>query len=1129
MVMRLWSVCFLIGLLAIGEACAAQSRGYFLVFEFDGTQVRAPSVMATDEFVAARGKEAAGDWSLRVLDANGNQLFATPLQYPLKRSRAHGAETEPLLVARIPDLVAAARIQMVDSDGTARYEQSFDENVRHSARARAQEIAASAPEPISASSAKTGAGDTAKLPFAQRTSEQIEISKALKALDSDASAAERDAAERLLRKIGDRRYLQHTAQEARAKAKAKNVTAAGPLRTLSGKVRSAAGQPLSDVTIRARRSDSGAYVLSTRSDPDGNYEMLIGNGSYVFEVTSGPREYLSNDNRLYIAEAFNEVVVIAGNLQRDITLTQAERTLTLAVRWEGGINSVAEVRVKRGDTTLARPRLGLWDSAACTPTRVCTATWTLRVSPGLYDFDLEIMNSGIARHSVTQIDLRAADQRIDVVARPTVAPWNARVYHADGTPFAGATIISYDGLGRYRYFAQSDEQGRFQAWLGEGWVAEIGATGSANSTGKRFEVSSMANLPSVVRLESPGIAPVPNGSLTRIFTGAESDRVRILYLGEGYTDRPESFTDSNGNGVWDGILWYDINGNGTYEADDDFLEVYGNATVPAEGTRPNVAANEPFNDLSGEGFPNFDDRALLLRNAQDHLRSLFGMDYWNRNTHRFQADVAFLASPQSGMTVTTKTGTVVARANTLFNTRMSMQREIIELDRTRAMQRAEQLMPGYDELIILVNQPVVAGRATQTIGIAPGSMVTNAGYYGVNLDDPVSAHEMGHFIGDLGDEYSEMWTTIDEGDHYPTPNVSLDFNYAAVPWRAWLNPGSYPHLVPTEGIGVFEGADYVQGGAYRPTWNSMMRYGPLFNAPSRAALDQGFSRFIVTHANAPESGNWYDRQRSGHGFDLQLVRRDGVNGDIYQIVFYTYTSNGVPEWYVAHARYRDGKLETAPDANGNTLTRIRYDATRPPGQRQSPDPSVSGQIGFDFSNVTECRTQDRAGAAVLAKVTWRINSESGVWCIEPLAISSQMHTGNNRSGHWYSPGDGGWGFEALTLPGSDAAGRPRLILYLYYPTADGNVRWATASTNAYSPGDTLTLLEAVNGYCRTCTPPQSATGRSIGTIRLSLTQALREEPASGANSATIQINGGGTVTFSRVDAKLTQLSQPPGT
>lgn len=1127
--MRTWSPWIFALLLSISSAHAEQTAGYFLVFGFDGDQVSAPSIMTTQQYIAARGSEPASGWTLRVLDAERKPLFSTRLQDPLRANSSRHPATEPMLIARIPAFAEAAQLELLDPDGNAAFEQVFDESLRQAASERAEEIATLDRESLATSAAKSAQAASALQGQFQNSKRQHEIGDAIQSLGTHASSAQRDAADAFLRSLGDRRYQQHQTEVALEKAASKSVAVAGPQRLLSGVVRSAGGELLSDVSIRARRSDNGAYVLSTRSDPDGKYEMKIGDGSYQLEIDSGSREYLDKDNRLYVAEKIPTKVEVNGNLTRDLTLAQVERKLTLVARWDGRLTSTAEVRVKRDGVTLARPRLGFWDTSGtgCT-TAGCTVTWTLRLTPGVYDFDIEIVTAGLGRQSVSQVDLRNSDQRVEIDARSPIAAWNGRVLQADGSPYVNAFIVGYDGLGRYRNYAQSDAQGRFSLTMGEGWVADFGAAGTSGSTGTRVEVSSMAGLPPVVTLDAPGISASANGDLTRIFTGASSDRVRLLYLGEGYSSTRETFTDSNGNGVWDGLLWYDINRNGTYEADIDFLNAYGNASEPAEGSAPNLAANEPFSDLNGDGFPNLDDRALLLRNAQDHLRSLFGTDYWNRNAHRFQADVAFVNAPQSGMTVTAKDGTEIARANTLFNTRMSMEREIIELDRRRALQVAEQLMPGFDELIILVNQPVVAGRATQTIGTVPGSMVTNAGYYGVDVDNPVAGHEMGHFIGDLGDEYTEMWTTIDPADYYPTANTTLETEYAAIPWRAWLSPGNFPMLVPQEGLGVFEGADYVQGGAYRPSWNSMMRYGVLFNAPSRAALDQGFSRFVAAQPAAPASGNWYDRRHDGHGFDIQLVRRDAVAGDIYHVVFYTYDTNGVPEWYVAQANFRDGKLVAAADGNGNTLRRIRYDASKPLGQRQSIDPAVSGQINFDYVDVQSCRTVDRAGS-LLAKVSWRIRNETAVWCIEPLVLSDTYSSGKNLSGHWYSPGDDGWGFEAFTLPAQNPDANPRLLLYLYYPTSDGNIRWAMANTDAYTAGQSIPLLEVESGYCRTCSPPTTGRARTIGSIDLSLTSATREEPASGLNRATIRIDGGGVVSFTRTNVPLTQLSQPPGT
>ncbi len=1108
-------------LLALAGASAhAAEGGYFATFTLDGAHVREASLMAMPAYEAPRGTPVHDGWSLRVLDAAGAELAAVPVGDPLRRT-TH-APREGALAARVPALAAAATLELVDASGRVAWQGPLDAATREAARAKADEIGAQLAASMPADAKRASSPE---LPRLEAFRNAGGLSAAVAALGTTSTPEARDAADAALRRFGDRRRAQLAAHTAPA---AKATTQVNALRELSGIVRSAGGEAIADVTVRATRADSGAYVLSTRTDADGRYEMKIADGTYLLEIDSGARESLGVDNRLYVGARFDTPVTVAGNVVRDLALPVAERTLTLVVNWDVRITSTAEVRVRRDGTTLARPRLGRWDSAGCTAT-ACTATWTLRITPGTYDFDVEIVTAGVATRTVAQVDLASSNRRIDVDVAASPPAWDGRLQKVDGTPYADAPVFVFDALGRYRAAVSSGSDGRFSVPAGDGWTVEFSASATDRGIGKRVVLGAVAGAPPVVTLDDPGIAVSGTGSPVRLFTGASSDRVRLLYLSEGYTATPEAFTDGNGNGMWDGILWYDTNGNGRYEAANDFVDVYGNAALPAEGSVPNTTANEAFADTSGDGFPNFDDRALFLRNARDHLRGLFGTDYWDRNAHRFQADAAFVASPQSGMTVTAEDGTVVKRANTLFNARMSMERQIIELDRTRAMQMAQQLLPGFDELVVLVNLPVVAGRATQTVGANPGSMVTRGGYHGVDLDDPVAGHEMGHFIGDLGDEYEELFTTIDPADHYPSANVTLSIDRATVPWGALLSPGDLPMRVPQEGIGLFEGADYVQGGAYRPSWNSMMRYGVLFNAPSRTALDAGFGRFVTPLPPAPTPGNWYDRRRSGHGFDLQLVRRDATAGDVYYAVFYTYDALGVPEWYVALANWRDGKLVPGADANGNTLTRIRYDATRPPGQRVVPDATVPGQIEFDFAQVDACRTPDRAGAPALARVTWRIRAETATWCIEPLVLTEGYRAGRNLSGHWSSPGDGGWGFEAVTTPNADPSQPPGLIVYLYYPTADGNIRWATASTPSYVPGQGLPLLEITSGYCRTCVSPPSTGVRTIGTLTPNLGAALRESPASATNRVTIRIDGGGDVRFERSDAPVTLLSQPPGT
>lgn len=106
-------------------------------------------------------------------------------------------------------------------------------------------------------------------------------------------------------------------------------------------------------------------------------------------------------------------------------------------------------------------------------------------------------------------------------------------------------------------------------------------------------------------------------------------------------------------------------------------------------------------------------------------------------------------------------------------------------------------------------------------------------------------HEAGgHGIGKLLDEYVEysglslpddkktelenQWTTLGWG-----ANVDWHSNPTEVKWAKFISDARYAD----EQIGVFEGSNLYEFGAYRPTMNSMMRYNDTpFNAPSREEI-----------------------------------------------------------------------------------------------------------------------------------------------------------------------------------------------------------------------------------------------------------------------------------------------------
>ena len=297
--------------------------------------------------------------------------------------------------------------------------------------------------------------------------------------------------------------------------------------------------------------------------------------------------------------------------------------------------------------------------------------------------------------------------------------------------------------------------------------------------------------------------------------------------------------------------------------------------------------------------------------------------------------------------------------------------------------------------------------------------------------------------------------------------------------------------------------------------------------PMLNALGWSGSETVLPTYPQPIPSNWYDRTRNGHGIDFQKIATDTVYGDLYYVVFYTYTTAGAPEYFTALGHITDGRFVALPDANGNTLSRVLYDRTKPAGQRISADASVSGSFGIDFNQAEyspACRSAGRAGASLLGVMNWSIGAEKGSWCIEP-SVPISIRSTPDFAGHWFAGGgDGGWGMEIFSI--ADGSGAPTIVAELYYPDAQGNPRWATASTADYAAGATIDLNEISNGYCRVgCAAPTQLSVNRIGTLKLTLSQPTRENTPSGANRADVQIPAAG---FSRSNVPITLISTPPG-
>ena len=170
------------------------------------------------------------------------------------------------------------------------------------------------------------------------------------------------------------------------------------------------------------------------------------------------------------------------------------------------------------------------------------------------------------------------------------------------------------------------------------------------------------------------------------------------------------------------------------------------------------------------------------------------------------------------------------------------------IDIGTALQYA-QSAPQAEYVVALANSTTYGGS-----GYPLSHLVAVPG--GNNQADETLAHESGHGIADLADEYDYAAPGPYQGPEPPYANVSILTSTAmaqsGTKWARWLgDPGiGFGGLVDT-----YVGAFYHQTGIYRPTFDSKMRtLGTPFNRPSVESLVLHFYRNVRPIDNATPPG-----------------------------------------------------------------------------------------------------------------------------------------------------------------------------------------------------------------------------------------------------------------------------------
>ena len=641
----------------------------------------------------------------------------------------------------------------------------------------------------------------------------------------------------------------------RLRERASTMSAVTPVPTAAGTAAKAAGRTyfVTGRVVPADRplavrvySTDGRFVTST--------EQFWTNGTFYLNLPAGDYMFEADDNLEYIGSPFfYRAPKRSGpiRISNDTTLPPIQRNVAsgefvlIAVLPCDLVGAGKFVPVLIDATAVSADGARIQRSVYAdeeSPASVengCAIRYHVVLSPGTYA--IAVSPLGWPSRTIGDITI-AADQHVeheeDFSARDRNLVWRGTLFDTDGRPATGAFALAYSPTDDLAPAPWPDVDGRFEIPYRPGWAVEFerGPFGNDHSSVNHLEILGDTPPPSRIAIEALPFEAVPEDGMLRLYgNGDRLHRFNILFLGDGYTDAHETYTDSNGNGVWDGYVWYDFDHDGVL-GDADRYAFYGNA-LPLEPGQVPSEAGEPFVDVNGDGALSIDDEALFEINARSFLRALFASDFWKDHRDALNAYTLYEPSPQAGASVHTLHGERIDRATRYHPLIEDV--GTVSFDRAAALRRARAVLPDVDVVVMLVNDQI-GYPAGSVVGGEPGTIGFIAGPYFTWSRDLRPAHQLAHLIAGLCDEEGsgDLAVADDAPPAAGCPNTSA--SPADVPWRAWLpSDMNEPSRDLVAGTGIYESVDDQYRRIYRPAYQSVMSgRSVLLDAPSRAALER---------------------------------------------------------------------------------------------------------------------------------------------------------------------------------------------------------------------------------------------------------------------------------------------------
>jgi hypothetical protein len=411
-----------------------------------------------------------------------------------------------------------------------------------------------------------------------------------------------------------------------------------------------------------------------------------------------------------------------------------------------------------------------------------------------------------------------ADRAVDIVVeRGTVV--QTCIVSEDGRPLAGARVDVVPEVNEALTSTYADDAGWVRAVLRPGmqlYVVPPPAARRERVRWVRFEdlVVDPRGIAQPIVLEALPEPDELDENRVLVYRGrAPGPHITIGFIGEGFTDGDEQFDDTNGNGVCDDEPYIDMNGSGGFDAVEPYVDANENGRRDAE----------PFTDANGDGVCNRGERAQLVEAAVYHVRTMLGFPAYRELAERIDAYALFVPSRQAGSDFPTLP--VPVERDTAFGSVFRSTNFILDYDREGTVAEARRLLPAYDYLALVVNDLFGVGRE------GGGGVVVLFGGRVARLAH-IAAHEFGHTIGGLADEYFQYDGSPPYNRDEPNyPNVTRTSAVSSLKWSRFVRPGTQvPTVDGTPGIGAFEGGYYRRYGIARPSFNCLMRKPSIFCA-----------------------------------------------------------------------------------------------------------------------------------------------------------------------------------------------------------------------------------------------------------------------------------------------------------